>query len=106
MASKSYQYRARHGSASGQTGWSGVIHEFIHGFLSCPCNAPQQHPLDLVIGKVHIRMALHPHERTSGLAAGERMFVGPDLRRDLALMAARARRGCDLGGSQYMNARI
>ena len=51
-------------------------------------------------------MALHPDEGSSGLAAGDGVFVGPDLRHDFVLVVAGAARRGNLGGRQHVDAGI
>ena len=84
----------RHSPASGR-GRSHVVHQLIDGLLPGPRNATEQCPLDLVIREIGVGVALHPHERSSRLTTGDRVFPGPDLRRDFALVVAGAARGRD-----------
>ena len=69
-------------------------HERVDGLLGGPCDAAEDHRLDLGIGEIRVRMTLHPDERTRRLATWHRVFVGPDLRHHFSDMAS------DLGWSE------
>src|SRR5277367_6220797 len=79
-------------STSGRAGGRYIIDKFVHGLLRGPRDAAQQHLLNLGIGEIGVGVSLHPDERARGLTTRERVFVSPDLRRNLTLVFARA--GC------------
>ena len=90
-------------SVRGVAGRSDVVHELIDGLFRCPRDTAEQRPLNLVIGKIGVDVALHPNERSSRLTAGECVFVGPDLRHDFSLVIAGAVCWRDAGGCQHMD---
>ena len=83
------------GGAPSRAGTRGsdVGHEFVDRLLAGPGDAAEQGFLNLVVGEIGVGVALHPDEGASGLAAGDGVFVRPDLRHDFVLVVAGAARG-------------
>ena len=96
----------RRHSPAGRTGRSHVVQQLIDRLLAGPRDAPEQGPLNLAIGEIGVGVALHPHEGPGRLAAGECVFVGPDLRHDFALVVAGAARRGDLRVGQHVDGGI
>src|SRR5580698_933001 len=88
--------------------WNGswgreIVHQDVYRLFCCPCNAAQQHPLNLIVVKVLRAVPLHPDEDARGYAARQAVFIGPDLWNHFAGVLAGPLGSCNHGSREHMN---